>query len=156
MGVNERIHISIIMIFNYLIAQTALSSGGFCYDIWQFRLQNFFSGFGIGLFQACLGPFLVAIVGPSQLPGALGYTNLINGFATFCAIYISSWSGGDGDVRNTFYVSIYFGITAVVVSIINSILLMAREKHKRKPSMKQMRHSSELNALTNITSVENS
>lgn len=42
------IHIAIVMIFNYVVAQTSIFSAAFCTTLWEFRLQNFFSGFGIG------------------------------------------------------------------------------------------------------------
>uniref|UniRef100_A0A1I7U0Z0 MFS domain-containing protein n=1 Tax=Caenorhabditis tropicalis TaxID=1561998 RepID=A0A1I7U0Z0_9PELO len=155
----NKVHNGIIMIISYAIAQISLSFAAFCYSLWQFRLQNAFAGIGIGLYQACLAPFLVAIVGPSQLAYALGFTNLINGISIISGVWISGFAskGTTGeDARSAFFISIWLGIAAIVMSIVTSFLLMAREKHKRKPSMKQMKHSSELNTLTNITSVENS
>ncbi|EFO89790.1 hypothetical protein CRE_07228 [Caenorhabditis remanei] len=155
----NRVHNGIIMIISYVIAQLSLSSAAFCYKFWQFRIQNAFAGIGIGLYQACLAPFLVAIVGPSQLAYALGFTNLINGISIISGVWISGFAskGTTGeDARSAFFISIWLGIAAIVMSVVTSFLLMAREKHKRKPSMKQMKHSPELNALTNITSVENS
>ncbi|CAB3399861.1 unnamed protein product [Caenorhabditis bovis] len=154
----DKFKIGYVIIVSYLIAQPSLFSGVFCYSLWQFRLQNFFSGIGLGLYQAASVPFIVAMVGPSQLAYALGYTSFVNGLAIVIMWWISNKFveiGNSEDSRNVFYISIYMGCAAIVVGVVTSFVLMSKEKHKRKPSMKQMRHSSELNALSNINSVEN-
>uniref|UniRef100_A0A8R1HXQ2 Major facilitator superfamily (MFS) profile domain-containing protein n=1 Tax=Caenorhabditis japonica TaxID=281687 RepID=A0A8R1HXQ2_CAEJA len=155
----NRIHNGWIMLLSYVIAQFSLSGAYLCYKFWHFRLQNAFAGIGIGLYQACLAPFLVAIVGPSQLAYALGFTNLINGISIISGVWLSGFAskGTTGeDARSAFFVSFWLGIAAIIMSAVTSLLLMAREKHKRKPSMKQMKHSPELNTILNINSVENS
>ncbi|VDM60621.1 unnamed protein product [Angiostrongylus costaricensis] len=82
-------NILIVMIFNYVVAQGSIFSASFCFTLWEFRIQNVFAGVGIGFFQATLAQFLLSMVGPSQLPGALGYTNLVNGAAAFTAVHIA-------------------------------------------------------------------
>ncbi|KIH65021.1 transporter, major facilitator family protein [Ancylostoma duodenale] len=47
MGLTD-VHIAVVMIFNYVVAQSAIFAGAFCYTTWEFRFQNFFAGFGIG------------------------------------------------------------------------------------------------------------
>lgn len=62
--------------------------------VWEWvRLSSDVDNFVAGMFHATLAPFLLAIVGPSQLPSALGYTNLINGLAAFAGIRISGKKG---------------------------------------------------------------
>ncbi|KAK6766630.1 hypothetical protein RB195_026111 [Necator americanus] len=133
------LHIAIVMIFNYIIAQTAIFSGAFCYTTWEFRVQNFFSGFGIGLFQATVAQFLVLIVGPSQLPGALGYTNLLNGVAAFAAVQIAGTASQKyQSIRAAFYVSIVFGSCAIIFAIANSVLILIRERIVKKKLAKKV------------------
>ncbi|KAK5974544.1 Monocarboxylate transporter 7 [Trichostrongylus colubriformis] len=123
------IHIAIVMIFNYLIALPSIFSAAFCYTLWEFRLQNFFSGFGIGLFQATLAQFLLLMVGPSQLPGALGYTNLINGAAAFAAVHIAgSATQRYQSARVAFQISCVFGLFAIVFAIGNSAAILLRQR----------------------------
>ncbi|VDM84074.1 unnamed protein product [Strongylus vulgaris] len=132
-----KVHIAVVMICNYIIAQTAISSAAFCYTIWPFRIQNFFSGFGIGLFQATIAQFLLLIVGPSQLPGALGYTNLLNGAAAFVAVQIAGTvTQKYHSIRAAFYITIIFGMTAVIVAILNSAFILVRQRAARKKAEK--------------------
>ncbi|KHJ90988.1 hypothetical protein OESDEN_09153 [Oesophagostomum dentatum] len=129
------LHIASVMIFNYILAQSAIFSGAFCYTIWPFRIQNFFAGFGIGLFQATIAQFLLLIVGPSQLPGALGYTNLLNGVAAFAAVQLAGTASQHyHSIRVAFYVSIVFGLLAILFAVINSALILNRQSAaKSKP-----------------------
>ncbi|ETN70684.1 hypothetical protein NECAME_04842 [Necator americanus] len=130
---------AIVMIFNYIIAQTAIFSGAFCYTTWEFRVQNFFSGFGIGLFQATVAQFLVLIVGPAELPGALGYTNLLNGVAAFAAVQIAGTASQKyQSIRAAFYVSIVFGSCAIIFAIANSVLILIRERIVKKKLAKKV------------------
>lgn len=125
------IHIAIVMIFNYVVAQTSIFSAAFCTTLWEFRLQNFFSGFGIGLFQATLAQFLLLMVGPSQLPGALGFTNLINGLAAFAAVQIAGTATERyHSIRAAFHISVVFGVCAIIFAIINSVLILLRQKKR--------------------------
>ncbi|EYC07048.1 hypothetical protein Y032_0072g664 [Ancylostoma ceylanicum] len=138
MGLTD-VHIAVVMIFNYVVAQSAIFAGAFCYTTWEFRFQNFFAGFGIGLFQATLAQFLLLIVGPSQLPGALGYTNLLNGAAAFAAVQIAGTvSQRYQSIRAAFYVSIVFGVCAIVFAIVNSLLILIRQKLEKKKLAKSV------------------
>ncbi|PAV57684.1 hypothetical protein WR25_23308 isoform H [Diploscapter pachys] len=151
----NKIDIAWLIIACYVIAQTALFSGAFCYSLWQFRLQNFFSGFGIGLFQAALVPFLVALVGATQLPAALGFTNLVSGLAAFSAINIAGRVAKEyDDERRPFVISMFLGSIAIVLAIINSLLHKFRKSHVRRPSMKQYSRVNGVKNLSEITSFE--
>uniref|UniRef100_A0A0N4W2X8 MFS domain-containing protein n=1 Tax=Haemonchus placei TaxID=6290 RepID=A0A0N4W2X8_HAEPC len=124
-----KIHIAVVMICNYLIAIPSIFSAAFCYTLWEFRFQNFFSGFGMGLFQATLAQFLLLMVGPSELPGALGYTNLINGAAAFAAVQISgSVSQRYQSTRAAFHISCVFGVFAIIFAIVNSVAILLRQR----------------------------
>ncbi|PIO77257.1 hypothetical protein TELCIR_00623 [Teladorsagia circumcincta] len=174
------IHIAVVMIFNYCIALPSIFSAAFCYTLWEFRFQNFFSGFGIdhefeprtvtkvsirlqssrsyrllhSLFQATLAQFLLLMVGPSQLPGALGYTNLINGAALFAAVHVAgdilirltmfvftkpqsfqrmtlvngSTAQRYQSTRAAFYISCVFGVFAIIFAIANSVAILLRHR----------------------------
>ncbi|CAI5456328.1 unnamed protein product [Caenorhabditis angaria] len=154
---SEWIHIGLMMFFAYLLAQSALAAPYFCYSLLSFRIQNFLAGFGISFYQVCMAPFLVALVGPSQLSYAYGYTNLLNGLAIFVGVFITTivyTQDSEEPNRLSFFVSVWMALGAIILSMLSSAVLWRREKHKRKPSMKQMKHTPELNALTAMTTAE--
>ncbi|KAK6032948.1 transporter, major facilitator family protein [Ostertagia ostertagi] len=100
----------------------------------------------LGLFQATLAQFLLLMVGPSQLPGALGYTNLINGVAAFAAVQIAgSATQRYQSTRAAFYISCVFGVFAIIFAIANSVAILLR--HRKQAVLAKQKKAADIPEL---------
>ncbi|VDK42991.1 unnamed protein product, partial [Anisakis simplex] len=152
------LHIGLMMLMCYGIAQGSIFSAIFCTNYpqcsfkennepkFQFIAQNILSGFGVGMYSVSLTPFLLHISGPEQLPTAFGYTNLINGLAGFVSMFIGKLADRYGVVM-AFGVAAYFGIASIIACFIAIMLMLWKERNK------EQRNERELVAVTDDVDV---